>query len=436
MLNQLTLFPEDTKIGIESNHSTKVHERSGTFVDNMKLPIHRWFRFSAGFSAGWVEQLIQINDIGKGAKILDPFAGSGTTLLASDMAGVSSVGIEAHPFIFRIAKSKLLWETSIDEFKEKANEIFENARNTFQQVDEYPDLIHRCFPDDTLQKLDALKKSWLTSKDETAASELIWLAITAILRPSSTAGTAQWQYILPNRKKKVVKDPFYAFKMQIEMMANDMFEFQSLLQSSQAEVFLSDARYFPEVEQNSIDMVVTSPPYANNYDYADAVRFEMSFWGYVRSWGDLHRAARKKLIVSSSQHASKEKLQLDELLESKHLASIKKEITDVCVDLSQERLLHGGKKHYHTMIAAYFVDMSRVWTELRRVCKPASNVYFVIGDSAPYGVYVPVDRWLGELAIAAGFQEYQFEKLRDRNIKWKNRKHRVPLHEGILKVRG
>ena len=57
---------------------------------------------------------------------------------------------------------------------------------------------------------------------------------------------------------------------------------------------------------------------------------------------------------------------------------------------------------------------------------------FVIGDSAPYGIYIPVDKWLGELAISAGFREYHFEKLRDRNIKWKNRKHRVPLKEGRL----
>jgi hypothetical protein len=59
---------------------------------------------------------------------------------------------------------------------------------------------------------------------------------------------------------------------------------------------------------------------------------------------------------------------------------------------------------------------------------------FVIGDSAPYGIHVPVDRWLGDLAIAAGFRNYTFEKVRDRNLKWKNRKHRVPLKEGNLRV--
>lgn len=59
-----------------------------------------------------------------------------------------------------------------------------------------------------------------------------------------------------------------------------------------------------------------------------------------------------------------------------------------------------------------------------------------MGDSAPYGVHVPVERWLGELAIAAGFEDYSFEKTRDRNVKWENRKHKVPLHEGCLWVKG
>src|SRR5207244_11344047 len=55
-------------------------------------------------------------------------------------------------------------------------------------------------------------------------------------------------------------------------------------------------------------------------------------------------------------------------------------------------------------------DMARVWKSLRRVTVPGGRVCFVVGDSAPYGVYVPVDRWLGDLAIAAGFESYRFER--------------------------
>lgn len=104
--------------------------------------------------------------------------------------------------------------------------------------------------------------------------------------------------------------------------------------------------------------------------------------------------------------------------------------------MAKTRLTRGGKKNYHLMIIAYFNDLSKVFQELRRVTKKDCKVCFVVGDSAPYGVYVPVDKWLGELAIYAGFYSYEFEKLRDRNTKWKNRKHRVPLHEGRLWIKG
>lgn len=108
----------------------------------------------------------------------------------------------------------------------------------------------------------------------------------------------------------------------------------------------------------------------------------------------------------------------------------------MCTKLDLEKENHGGKKNYHTMIALYFLDLAKVWQHLRYVCKEGGTVCFVIGDSAPYGVYVPVDEWLGRLAVAAGFKEFYFEKTRDRNIKWKNRKHRVPLKEGRLWIRG
>ena len=88
------------------------------------------------------------------------------------------------------------------------------------------------------------------------------------------------------------------------------------------------------------------------------------------------------------------------------------------------------------MILAYFHDLAQVFKELRRTTKPNAEMCFVIGDSAPYGVYVPVDKWLGELALANGFKSFYFEKLRDRNTKWKNRKHSVPLKEGRLWIKG
>ena len=429
---QLLLFPIPNRI---DERKTEKEKRYGTFVDNMKLPVHRWFRYSAGFSAEWVEKVIKERCQTKpDLLVLDPFVGSGTTLLAADRIGVSGIGVEAHPFVVRVAQAKLFWATSVNDFVEKAGFILNDARDLPFTDTKYPKLIHRCFDETKLTQLDQLRRAWIANNDASPSSELVWLAITAILRPTSSAGTAQWQYILPNKTKKVVFEPFEAFQAQIRLMQSDMQNFQEQGIDAKASLLRSDARSCPEVKDNSIDLVITSPPYANNYDYADATRFEMSFWGEVGSWGDLHDAVRQYLMRSSSQHASKEKLVLEEILNQNILSPIYDELVEVCQKLGVERLSHGGKKHYHTMIAAYFFDMARVWHELRRICRSGAKICFVIGDSAPYGVYTPVDKWLGQLAVAAGFSAYRFEKLRDRNIKWKNRKHRVPLHEGYLWV--
>lgn len=84
---------------------------SSTFVKNLGLPVHRWFRYSAGFSAEWVEQVIRDAMAGGPVQVFDPFAGSGTTLIAAEQAGVASCGIDAHPFISRVARAKLQWRT-------------------------------------------------------------------------------------------------------------------------------------------------------------------------------------------------------------------------------------------------------------------------------------------------------------------------------------
>jgi hypothetical protein len=162
----------------------------------------------------------------------------------------------------------------------------------------------------------------------------------------------------------------------------------------------------------------------------------MTFAGEINGWGDLQQSVRQYLIRSCSQHVAPITSQTQEILEAPLLHPIRAEIAEVCRLLAIERELHGGKKNYHTMIAAYFNDMAAMWVSLRRVTSPGALACFVIGDSAPYGVYVPVDRWLGILAMAAGFRSFSFEKTRDRNVKWKNRKHRVPLHEGRLWVEG
>jgi adenine-specific DNA methylase len=107
--SQLLLFPADEEPAIREAITS-------TFVDNMALPLHRWYRYSAGFSAQWVESVIAEARQSGAVAVLDPFAGAGTTLLAAENLGVPCRGIEAHPFVARIARAKLLYRSDPQRF--------------------------------------------------------------------------------------------------------------------------------------------------------------------------------------------------------------------------------------------------------------------------------------------------------------------------------
>ncbi len=406
--------------------------RSGSFVDNMRLPIHRWFRYSAGFSADWAREAILAEAKDRPLHVLDPFAGSGTAIVEAERAGAEGLGIESHPFVARVARAKLAWRHDVSEFRKLGKSILAAARKKTGTADGYPPLIGKCFPPDTLERLDALRQAFLDHAEDSPAYELCWLALASILRICSPVGTAQWQYVLPKKSKAKSREPFAAFEERVDLLATDMRSRQFQDEGPPGKILPSDARTCEGIDDAWADLVITSPPYANNYDYADATRLEMMFFGEIQAWGDLQSVIRRHLVRSCTQHVGPYASDTAAILETPELSPIADELKPVCAELDRVKDEHGGKKQYHAMIAHYFYDLAQVWQALRRVTRSGARVCFVIGDSAPYGVYVPVDRWLGDLALAAGFESFRFEKLRDRNTKWKNRKHRVLLHEGRL----
>jgi hypothetical protein len=422
----------DTLVPIEA---PKAHPLSGSFRKNMALPVHRWFRYSAGFSAAWAEQEIKARK-GKGSvRVCDPFAGSGTTLIAAQRVGADARGVESHPFVARVAKAKLRWGADIGAFTARAERVVKLAGQG-ALPDPLPDLLAKIFEPEKLRRLLGLREALLSVSEHDEIDELLWLVLVAILRACSPAGTAQWQYVLPNKTKSRVADPVNAFRAQVAQMATDMLFMQALPGVGDAKVKVADARETAGAPDGWADLVVTSPPYPNNFDYADATRIEMTFLGEIASWGDLQGTVRKHLIRSCSQHMVR--YDATAPLEDALLDPIGEELRDTYDQLDAVRREKGGRKAYHSMVVAYFHDLAACWHSLRRAVAEGGEVLFVIGDSAPYGVHLPVERWLGELALAAGFEDYTFTKLRDRNTSplWKSRKHDVRLHEGILRVTG
>ena len=407
--------------------------RSSTFADNMKLPIHRWYRYTAGFSADWVASVIDGARANGEVRVLDPFAGSGTVPLQAKLDGVDAYGIESNPYVYRIANAKL---SALDFGEGGIRNICRKVLDAAHDVDpgsvRHSDLVERCFPPETLKKLDSLKIACQDVADA-GMRDFVWFVITSILRTTSPVGTAQWQYIQPRKTKARTEDPYIAFERKVEEIVADVsWGKRRHPKGAHVSVVLDDARSPHSIPDGWANLVVTSPPYANNYDYADAMRLEMLFWGDIDGWRDLQTKVSSRLVRACTQHVASLRDSVAQIIDSDELAPISGELKTKYDELVAVREEHGGKKNYHLMIAAYFYDLARVFRSLHRLTTPDCRMCFVIGDSAPYGVHIPVERWLGELALSAGFRCYRFEKLRDRNVKWKNRKHRVPLKEGRL----
>lgn len=182
-----------------------------------------------------------------------------------------------------------------------------HAKNDDSAIDQYPDIVLKCYDEKNLEEIDHLKKALYAESNPSFSYKLSWLAFVSILRASSHAGTATWQYILPNKKKAKVISAFEAFSKQVSVMYEDMKIFQESQAKQCATLIKQDARKTSTIEKNSIDLIITSPPYANNYDYADATRLELSVLGEINCWGDLQSKIRPGLVRSCSQMVSKEK---------------------------------------------------------------------------------------------------------------------------------
>ncbi|MEM2818994.1 MAG: DNA methyltransferase, partial [Nitrososphaerota archaeon] len=87
-----------------------------TFIPNKKLPVYSWFYFKEGFSRNFVHLMIDLFKLEDGSMVLDPFVGSGTTLVACKERGIDSVGVDIAPLAVFVSQTKTA-DYKVDELK-------------------------------------------------------------------------------------------------------------------------------------------------------------------------------------------------------------------------------------------------------------------------------------------------------------------------------
>lgn len=411
-------------------------ENIGCAKDNMNSPIHNWYRFTAGFSYQFVDFILK--DLPKDGVVYEPFAGCGTTLVSSQKHGFHSVGNEGQEFMYDICRAKLDWTI---ERKVVENHIKLIERDVLEQFENYNlteenSLLEELYDSDNLKTLCVIR-NYIMALEEESYKLFFQLALSNVLHRTSIHPIAV-PYISRNKKLKNNGQPLEKFIERCHSMLDDIECQPSNYYPSK--VFLHDSRLVnDQIDDNSCSVCITSPPYLNNLDYGEVSKVLSHFWGITHSWNDITSKVRMNLVTGATTHYKDTDFDIDSFAQTPFVLNnvkIYPQLLELYKNIKRNAKSRSGKKSFHILMMHYFRDMYDVLLEMRRVLKPNSKAYLILGDSAPYGVYVPTTKILGEIAISAGFNEYAIYKIRTRGTKWKSltNRHDLELSENILEL--
>ncbi|MFQ5980884.1 MAG: DNA methyltransferase [Candidatus Heimdallarchaeota archaeon] len=429
----------ESKPGVAFEDRIRHLTEGGTFKDSRKMPVHRWFYYPTGFSVRLVFAAFSSFSIGKEDVVLDPFVGSGTTCICAQLLGINSIGIEAHPFVFQMAKAKINWDldqkivqSAVRSFLNELQIRMSENQESLYPLESVPELLRKLYSDKALQNL-LIARELVDDLQNEEFFLFFKVALATALRKVSQADTG-WPYMLPKKKKTRERSPLDVLRELLNVQLEDLVYIQEKARKGgETTLVQGDARDLSLIEDESINVAFTSPPYLNNFDYADRTRMETYFFGEANSWGEITAKVRSKLIISATTQIRRGEWDPENILDPRISEEVQERIYASIRELSQRRLKKGGRKSYDILVGGYFSDMCQNLAETYRVLKKKTKYLLVLGDSAPYGVYVPTEEYLGKIGEAVGFSSFKLLNLRQRGNKWKSApKHSVPLRESIL----
>jgi hypothetical protein len=390
----------------------------------------RWFRYPAGFNQDVLALSRDLLRLRRGELVCDPFAGVGSTGTFLTSSAIDFVGIEAHPLISELASLKFAESPDVQRLRSVARDIV--GAPISSDISGEHLLIQRSFTPASLMGLVALREAVKTAPAD-VRPYLKW-ALLGSLRECASVRVG-WPYQQPGvaRKPRMV-DPQRAFLRRIEWIAED----SEIPHSGSGRVVNGDSRtplaWRRATSERTPDGILTSPPYLNNFDYADATRLELYFWGYAENWGEMVRRFRSKMMIATTQQTSVGRAKRASSSLRRLSPQTADEVDLLTQRLSEQRSARARGKEYDRVLPAYFADMARVFSQAVMSVRPGAPVLVVIGDSAPYGTYIDTPRLLTNLAVEVGFTAKKPIRLRARGERWvtNGSRHKVPLREDLV----
>jgi hypothetical protein len=428
---QMELIKTTTSITRSKANTTE----AGT-EDNKLRPedraAHDWYRFVLSFPPHLVRKYLERFRMSSGNRVLDPFCGTGTTLVECKKHGIACVGLEANPMPCFASQVKVTWNIDPDALVRHACGIAGAASKRLDEegfVSEEPTLfskkrakvpvrlrklqtdLEKLILKDSISPLPLHKTLVLidTMKEfeNTHFSDLEQLALAkAVVFGISNLHFGPEVGVGRPRKDAPVIETWLT---NVHEMAADL---RALNSGSEAIVHRSDSRHIASVlEPGSIDAVITSPPYPNEKDYTRTTRLESVLLGFIKSKEDL-RAVKRGLIRSNTRGVYKG--DSDDLLVSGN-----GEIERIASAIEARRIelgkTSGFERLYARVTKLYFGGMAKHLTDLRTILRPGAYLAYVVGDQASYlRVMIRTGQLLADIAASLGYEIVDIDLFRTR----------------------
>jgi DNA modification methylase len=400
--NKLLNFVNEYYTNFEKSHPIKVINKSQfntpvNFKQAKTSPIHRWYTYKEGFSPLFVRQFIERFKTSNQNIIFDPFGGIGTTVVESALLGFNSFSNDVNPLSNFIAKVKAEHYSKndlIDLENEKqviTSHLFDNKKNPPAN-----ETVASYFTENTLDSILRVQ-GYIDSIQNEKVKNLNFIALLTILESISTHrkdGNGV-------KRKKKFKGDFNIVQI-IELLISkiDLFIFDIKNTTFKNNSKIQNQSSFEKYTlPQKADLVITSPPYANCFDYSKVYLVELWFGGFFKNKID-QKIFRESSIISHVHYK----------WEVRHQAFghtlINKEIYDYLSTLNL------WDRKIPQMLVGYFNDIGKVLFELSENLNKGATVGFVVGNSVYGGVPIATDVLLAETGIKLGYDIVGIESYR------------------------
>ena len=406
-------------------------------------PVHDWYRFVLSFPPHLVRDYVERFDLADGATILDPFCGTATTLVEAKKLGIKSVGIEPVPMSAFAAATKLDWSPDGDALRREANVIADRAHTLLARagardepgglmpipLEALPAAHQKLILRNSISPLPLHKALVLRNSIARGRPRHLDHLRLALARELPTnIGNLRFGPEVGLGEKKNDVAAIAGWRARVDVFANDLDGLRHRHHVSAA-VIRGDARDVQaSVAPNTIDCVITSPPYPNEKDYTRTVRLESVILGMLTDAADL-REVKRTLLRSNSRGVYKG--DDDDAWIERHPS-----VLEVADRIEQTRIelgkTSGFERMYHRVTRLYFGGMARHFASLRSALKPGAWLAYVVGDQASYlRVMIRTADLLAEIAEALGYEVIEKDLFRTRTAT----ATRSQLNEEVLVLR-